>query len=90
MLVESGTNEAAGAAMGLSGVLLMLGTFLKHNTPLNNDLIPMILLPVGIVAYCAMSWPLDFNGIVMAVGASLAAVGAYETTKSGKAVVKKE
>ena len=82
MLIESGTNGAAGAAMGLSSVLIMLGAFLKHQTPIDNNWIPLILLVVGTVAYSAMAWPLDLNGAVMAIGSALSAVGIHTGTRS--------
>lgn len=88
MIVESGTVEAGGLAVGLSGTLVMLGAFLKNKTPINPDWIPMILLIVAIPTYIGLTWPVDFNGAVMAVGSALSAVGMYEATRGTKAATK--
>ena len=70
--------------MGLSGILLAFGVFLKNKTPINTEWIPMILLVIAVPVYLAASWPVDWNSGIMAVGSALSAVGAYELTRSTK------
>ena len=60
----------------------MIGTFLKHQTPINHNWIPTILVVIAIPSYIAMTWPVDFNAVVMAVGSALSAVGMYSSAKS--------
>lgn len=81
MLVDSGSPASGGLAIGLSGTLITLGFFIKNNTPINDDWIPMILLLIAIPGYIIMVWPVDFLGVVMAVGSALSAVGAWELNK---------
>jgi len=85
MIVESGSEAAGGLAVGLSGLWIALGMFLKNKTPINPDWIPLILLILAIPTYIIATWPVDFNSVVMAVGSALSAVGLYEGTKSTKA-----
>lgn len=88
MILESGSEAAGGLAVGLSGVLVMLGAFLKNNTPIDNNWIPLILLVVAVPTYVAMVWPVDFNGAVMAVGAALSAVGMHNSARATTAAIK--
>lgn len=78
------------SAAGLSGILIALGMFLKHQTPLKNhaDWIPMILLVLGVGAFLTLSWPPTVNTVILAVGSALSAVGTYSTTKHTNAAVK--
>ena len=87
MILESGTTEAAGVAVGLSGLLLTFGVFLKNRTPINTEWIPMILLVIAVPVYTALSWPLSWESGIMAVGSALSAVGAFELTRSTKNAV---
>lgn len=82
-MIESDTALGGGTAVGLAGLLMMLGAFLKHRVPgLNSDWIPVILLVVAIPVYISLTWPPNLNSIIMAVGSALSAVGMYEATKS--------
>lgn len=88
MIGDNAIVDAGGLAVGLSGILVMLGAFLKNNTPIDNNWIPLILLVVAIPTYLAMTWPVDLNGAIMAVGAALSAVGMHNGTRSTIAAVK--
>jgi integral membrane sensor domain MASE1 len=88
MIAESGTPAAGVSAVTLSGILVTLGVFLKNRTPLNPDWIPLILVIIAIPVFIVWTWPVDFNGCVMAVGSALSAVGLYESTKSTAAAKK--
>ena len=82
MIAESGSDAAAATAVGLSGTLLLIGTFLKNKTPINSEWIPLILIGLAVPSYIIMVWPVNFLGIVMAVGAAFSAVGMHSSAKS--------
>jgi len=88
MIAESGSAGGAGIAVTLSGVLVMIGVFLKNQTPLNDDWIPLVLVCLAIPSYLVAVWPPDFNAAVMAVGSAFSAVGLYSATKSTAAAKK--
>lgn len=89
MIAQQGTTGALGLAATLSGVLVALGLFLKHQTPLNPDWIPLVLLVLGMAAYLGSVWPPSVDSIITGLGVSLSAVGAYSGTKATTAAIKK-
>ena len=88
VIVDAGSQTGLITAAGLSGVLVALGAFLKTNTPLPNNYIPLALLVCGLAGYLAMSWPPSVESIITGIGASLAAVGAYQGTRNTKDALK--
>ena len=74
---------------GIAGVLMGVGWFLKHRTPLTNDWIPVALVVIGGLFSCTLQgWTI--TNAVEGVSAALISIGVHAGTRSTITATKAE